>query len=133
MLGLYTVWVIVLFGAQVAYAFQNRALYLQEKLAENVNQRGREFVALRLMTCIGQRLPARAAARDAFSEISAELGIPSKLVQQVLQTLIWPRISSSRSRARNQAIRPHGRWRPSTPSHSAGDARDARSGTGHAR
>ena len=55
MVGLYVVWVIVLFGAQVAYAFQNRESYLQEQLAENVNQRGREFVALRLMTCIGQR------------------------------------------------------------------------------
>jgi membrane protein len=53
--GLYMVWLTVLFGAQVAYAFQNRASYLQDRLVENVNQRGREFVALRLMTCIGQR------------------------------------------------------------------------------
>ena len=55
MVGLYFSWVILLFGAQVAYAFQNRKFYLQEKLAENVNQRGREFIALRLMTLIGQR------------------------------------------------------------------------------
>src|SRR5436190_2296248 len=55
MAGIYLSWLIFLFGAQVAYAFQNRKLYFQEKLAENVNQRGREFVALRLMTCLGQR------------------------------------------------------------------------------
>ncbi len=55
MAGIYFSWLILLFGAQVAYAFQNRQAYLQDKLVENVNQRGREFIALRLMTCIGQR------------------------------------------------------------------------------
>jgi len=87
MAGLYVVWLTVLFGAQVAYAFQNRASYLQDRLVENVNQRGREFVALRLMTCIGQRfnqgqLPAT------VREISTDLGIPSKLVQQIMRTLL---------------------------------------------
>lgn len=85
--GLYVVWLTVLFGAQVAYAFQNRASYLQDKLAENVNQRGREFVALRLMTCIGQRFQ-RGERPVTIRQISTELGIPSKLVQQVLQTLL---------------------------------------------
>ena len=44
----------VLFGAQVAYAWQNRDAYIQEKQAESVNQRGKEFVALRLMTHIAR-------------------------------------------------------------------------------
>ena len=87
MLGLYAVWVIVLFGAQVAYAFQNRAAYLQDKLAENVNQRGREFVALRLTTCLGQRFH-HGQPPATIPEMSRELGVPSRLVQQVLQTLI---------------------------------------------
>lgn len=85
--GLYVVWLTVLFGAQVAYAFQNRASYLQDRLAENVNQRGREFVALRLMTCIGQRFN-QGRPPATISEISSELGIPSRLVQQVLRTLL---------------------------------------------
>ena len=55
MAGLYLSWLILLLGAQVTYAFQNRKSYLQEKLVENVNQRGREFIALRLMTLIGGR------------------------------------------------------------------------------
>ena len=55
MAGLYLSWLILLFGAQVAYAFQNRDAYLQDKQADNVNQRSREFIALRLMECIGQR------------------------------------------------------------------------------
>ncbi len=86
MLGLYFSWAILLFGAQVAYACQNRAAYLQDRIAENVNQRGREFVALRIMTLIGQRFqnglpPVRVI------ELSTELSIPSRLTHRVLQTL----------------------------------------------
>lgn len=91
MIGLYVVWVIVLFGAQVAYAFQNRESYFQERLADNVNQRGREFVALRLMTCIGQSFQ-RGLPPPSVAEMSRELGIPSKLVSQVLQTLLAARL-----------------------------------------
>jgi membrane protein len=87
MAGLYLSWFILLFGAQIAYAFQNRTLYLQEKIAENVNQRGREFVALRLMTSIGQRFQ-RGQSPPTIQDMSTELGIPSRLAQQVLQTLI---------------------------------------------
>ncbi|HTV76124.1 MAG TPA: YhjD/YihY/BrkB family envelope integrity protein, partial [Candidatus Baltobacteraceae bacterium] len=91
MAGLYLSWLILLFGAQVAYAFQNRKSYLQEKLVENVNQRGREFIALRLMTCIGQRFQL-GKPPVTIQEISTELGVPTKLAQQVLQTLIAARL-----------------------------------------
>jgi len=91
MIGLYFSWVILLFGAQVAYAFQNRKAYLQDKLAENVNQRGREFVALRLMTCIGQRFQ-QGRPPVTVPEMAAELGIPTKLAQQVLHTLLHARL-----------------------------------------
>jgi membrane protein len=91
MAGLYFSWIILLFGAQVAYAFQNRKSYLQEKLVENVNQRGREFIALRLMTCIGQRFQL-GQPPVTIQEISTNLGIPTKLAQQVLQTLLAARL-----------------------------------------
>jgi membrane protein len=91
MIGLYFSWAILLFGAQVAYAFQNRNAYLQEKLVENVNQRGREFIALRLMTCIGQHFQTGRPPVE-LQEISVELGIPTKLAQQVLQTLLAARL-----------------------------------------
>jgi membrane protein len=87
MAGLYLSWLILLFGAQVAYAFQNRKAYLQDRLVENVNQRGREFIALRLMTCIGQRFHAGQPPAT-LSQISSELGIPTRLAQQVLQPLL---------------------------------------------
>jgi membrane protein len=87
MAGIYLSWVILLFGAQVAYAFQNRRAYLQDKLVENVNQRGREFIALRLMTCIGQRFQ-HGEPPVTLEQISVELEIPTKLAQQVLQPLL---------------------------------------------
>lgn len=89
--GLYVVWLILLFGAQIAYAYQNRAAYLQDRLAENVNQRGREFVALRIMTCLGQRF--QNGERPAtVPQISTELGLPSRLTQSVLRTLTVTRL-----------------------------------------
>jgi membrane protein len=86
MVGIYFSWVILLFGVQVAYAYQNRAAYLQDRLADNVNQRGREFVALRLMTSLGQRFQNGLRPATVF-QLSAELGIPSRLTQSVLRTL----------------------------------------------
>jgi membrane protein len=86
LIGMYFSWLILLFGAQVAYAFQNRRLYLQEKQAEMVNQRGREFVALRLMTFVGQRFQ-RGQPPPTITAMATELTVPSRLIQQVMQTL----------------------------------------------
>lgn len=91
MMGLYFSWFILLLGAQVAYAFQNRKAYLQEKIVESVNQRGREFIALRLMTCIAQNFHAHRPPVP-LQQIATELGIPSRLVQQVLQPLLAARL-----------------------------------------
>jgi membrane protein len=86
MIGLYLAWIILLFGAQVAYAYQNRSTYLEERQVENVNQRGREFVAMRLMTRIGQRFLAGSSALSVV-EIGKQLCVPTKLIQQTLHTL----------------------------------------------
>ncbi|MEJ0088152.1 MAG: YhjD/YihY/BrkB family envelope integrity protein [Limisphaerales bacterium] len=91
MAGIYFSWLILLFGAQVAYAFQNRKAYLQDKLVENVNQRGREFIALRLMTCICQRFQNHLPPVT-LPKISTELGIPTRLAQQVLRPLLGARL-----------------------------------------
>ena len=91
MMGLYTVWLILLFGAQVAYAFQNRRSYLEEKQIENINQRGREFVALRLMTCVGQRF-VMGATPPQVMEMGERLCVPTRLVQQIMQTLTAARL-----------------------------------------
>ena len=91
MIGLYFSWLILLFGAQVSYAYQNRASYLEEKQVENINQRGREFISLRLMTLIGQRY-VRAESPPSIPQMSEELSVPTRLIQQILQTLCAARL-----------------------------------------
>ena len=89
--GLYVVWLTVLFGAQVAYAFQNRTAYLQDRLTENINQRGREFIALRVITSISRRF-RNAEPPPTISDMAGELAIPSRLIQQVLRPLLIGRL-----------------------------------------
>ncbi len=91
MAGMYLSWLILLFGAQVAYAWQNRASYFEERQVETVNQRGREFVALRIMTCIGRRFGNSKEPPSVIS-ISQELAVPTRLVCQVLNTLVAARL-----------------------------------------
>jgi membrane protein len=85
--GLYLSWTILLFGAQVAYAFQNRRAYVQEKQAESVNQRGREFIALRLMTFVGQKFH-RGDKPPSAGEIAEALEVSSRLISHILQPLL---------------------------------------------
>ncbi|MCU0787326.1 MAG: YihY family inner membrane protein [Verrucomicrobia bacterium] len=86
MIGLYFAWMILLFGGQVSYAWQNRLSYFQERIVENINQRGREFVALRLMTAIGAAYQ-RGAPPPTHAQLSESLEIPPRLSLRVLQAL----------------------------------------------
>ena len=87
LVGMYFSWLLMLFGAQVAYAWQNRDAYIQEKQAESVNQRGREFVALRLMTHIARNFLAGAQPLS-LVQLSKELAVPSQLAQRILCALV---------------------------------------------
>lgn len=91
MIGLYFAWVILLFGGQVSYAWQNRLAYFQERVSDNVNQRGKEFVALRLMTAISAAY-VRGVEPPSESQMSETLEIPPRLTQQVLRTLVASRL-----------------------------------------
>lgn len=93
LVGLYFSWLIVLFGAQVAYAFQNRQAYLQGRLAEGVNQRGREFVALRAMTLVADHFQ-RGLRPPGVNQIATALGVPTRLISQLIQPLLQARIVS---------------------------------------
>jgi membrane protein len=91
LVGMYFSWLILLFGAQVAYAYQNRRAYVQEKQAETVNQRGREFVALRLMTAVAQRFQS-GDKPPTCSELAEALGVPSRLAGQILMSLVQAKL-----------------------------------------
>jgi membrane protein len=86
MIGLYLGWLILLLGGQVAYAFQNRTVYIQEKQAESVNQRGREFIALRLMTQVARAFHSGEKPPNAV-ELGNNLCVPTRLASQLLQIL----------------------------------------------
>jgi membrane protein len=91
MIGLYFSWLFLLLGAQIAYAVQHRVAYLQDRLADNINQRGREFVALRLMTGLAQRFQ-NGQPPATVDQLSTELGVPSRLTESVLRTLASARL-----------------------------------------
>lgn len=86
MIGMYFGWLILLFGAQVAYAYQNRVAYLQERLAEGVSQSGREFAALHLVTHIARRFH-RGEPPPSGTELATSCRVPGRLVTQLLFTL----------------------------------------------
>lgn len=86
MIGLYFAWLILLFGAQVAYAVQNRATYLEEKRMEVINERGRELIALRLMARVAWRFHHGLLPPTAL-ELAKDLVVPTRLVQQLLRIL----------------------------------------------
>ena len=114
MAGLYFSWLILLFGAQVAYAFQNRHAYLQDKLVENVNQRGREFIALRLMTCIGQRFQHGPNRRSRFCKFPSNWAFP-RSSRNKFYSRCSPRVWSWKSAAMNPAMPLPARSKTSMP------------------
>lgn len=93
LIGMYFSWLIVLFGSQVGYAYQNRLAYLQEREAEGVNQQGREFVALRMMTYIAQKFDA-GQKPPTRTEMAKTLGVPTQLAAQVLIPLVASKLLS---------------------------------------
>jgi membrane protein len=86
LIGLYFSWLILLFGAQVAYTFQNRLAYFQERQSEAVNELGREFVALRIMTCLARRF-SQGSRPPTEIELGQTLAVPTRLVGDVMKPL----------------------------------------------
>lgn len=87
MIGLYLSWTILLFGAQVAYVFQNRHAYLQERQSSQVSEAGREFIALRLMVMVGLNFQ-RGQKGPTGSQIAHALAVPSQLTTKILGALL---------------------------------------------
>ena len=87
MVGLYFSWMILLFGAQVAYAWQNRDAYVQARVTESASQHDREFLALRIMTLVGQHFYAGTQPPTAV-ELSHVLAVPGKLVSLTAHALL---------------------------------------------
>ncbi|MBI1176353.1 YihY family inner membrane protein [bacterium] len=87
LVGLYFSWLILLFGAQVAYAFQNRVAYLQEKEAQRINFLGKEHLALRIMTFVGKRFDDIHGVAPSVIDIAQALRISTRLVDDILKSM----------------------------------------------
>ena len=91
MIGLYLSWLILLFGAQVGYVFQNRRAYFQEKQMQSFNHAAHEWVAFQIM------IECAIAFRDQKSpptvlSIADALSLPSRLITRVVQPLLTSRL-----------------------------------------
>lgn len=87
MIGLYLSWMILLFGAQVAYVFQNRRVYYQEKQLKDFNPAGREFIALRIMI-LAARSFQKGEISPTTAQMAEDLGVPTRLTTQIVEQLL---------------------------------------------
>jgi membrane protein len=100
MVGLYFFWLLLLFGAQVAYVYQNRHTYLALRQTGRVHQQGRELVALRVM------IEAARAFREGTTPpstvlLAESLEVPGELLNQVVGTLLKTRLLVEASTGEN--------------------------------
>ncbi|MBI4574885.1 MAG: YihY family inner membrane protein [Planctomycetes bacterium] len=86
-LWIYFSWVIVLFGAAVAFANQNARTYRREERALSASQAFREILALRTVLLIAERFEAGRPAVGAAA-ISSDLNVPVRLVRDVVHGLV---------------------------------------------
>ena len=107
LIGIYVSWIIVLFGAQVAYAFQNRHACLQEKRNEAISARGREFAALRMMVIVADRFQ-KGKSPPTLAELAEELGVTRRLVTRLVAPLRQARLLIEV----NAPDRAYAPWRP---------------------
>jgi len=87
LLWMYTSWQIVLIGAEIAFAAQNRDTYVLEQYAAEANLRTRIVLACALCAEAAKRAVERDAGPFAAEEFAREHGIPHRLVREVLDRL----------------------------------------------
>ncbi len=91
MVGLYFFWLLLLFGSQVAYVYQNRRTLLALRVTERVHQEGREFVALRVMIEAGRAF-RRGDDSPSVAQLADRLEVPGELLNQIVRTLLKTRL-----------------------------------------
>ncbi len=87
MVWIYTSWVIVLLGAEVAYAVQNIDVIRQEKREQKINFLSQELTALAVLLTVA-RIFQRGGKPWNLVRITAELQLPPRLTRQILDILV---------------------------------------------
>ena len=87
LVGLYFSWLIILLGAQVSYAVQNIRGYLQQRVGERIDQRGRELLACQAVWVACDQF-VRGEKAPTLEEISERIHAPAQWLNQLLSRLI---------------------------------------------
>ena len=86
-------WLVVLFGAELAFASQNVETYEFEPDCQNASHSLKRLLALRITQMLVRRF-AEGCAPLTAAQISHELGLPIRLANEVLSDLVESRILS---------------------------------------
>lgn len=94
MFWLYVCWIIVLFGAEVAFAIQNSTTYAREQRAGDASEKSRQMLGVALAT---EMTRCMTNGQDAFhaGDFSKARGVPIRLINEVLEILIQANIVGS--------------------------------------
>ncbi len=87
LLWLHISWLLILFGAEITYAFQNVDAYRPVKFMPKISMRFRGLVALRAFHAIGKRFLAgeRPYSRE---ELARELLLPEAVIDSILASMV---------------------------------------------
>jgi membrane protein len=94
-------WLIVLFGAEISFAYQNSDAYEFEKDCQTVSQAYKRLLALRIMHLIVKSFCNGDEALTT-KQISNKLGIPLPMVQQIVLDLTAAKLASEIIKANSQ-------------------------------
>jgi membrane protein len=86
LVGLYFAWVIMLLGAQVAYASQHIRTYLQQRASERIDHRGRELIACRIVLTACEHF-LRGTKPPTIDDLAESIGAPAKWLNQLVHQL----------------------------------------------
>ena len=90
---LQTSWLIVLFGAEISFAYQNSDAYEFEKDCQTVSHSYKRLLALRVMHLIVKNFTNREEALN-LKQISNKLGMPVPMAQQIVNDLTTAKLVS---------------------------------------
>ncbi len=86
LMWIYVSWIILLFGAELSYAYQNEKTFAMERLASGASYAYREAIGLRAMVELGRRFVKGQHGLDP-AIAAGEWNVPSRLVDETLQHL----------------------------------------------
>lgn len=96
-------WLIVLFGAEISFAYQNAAQYEREAKEEQVSHKNKRVLALLVTHKIVSNFMDQNEPLDA-AEIAKQLNIPVRIVRELLYELLNARIITETLTAKEREV-----------------------------